>query len=74
MLALEPGQWKGLCKVMGDPEWATLDIFDDMYSRAQNADVIYEFIREWTLAHDKMDIMAKCQAAGCPVSEVKLKP
>ena len=39
MLALEPGQWKGLCKVMGDPEWATLDIFDNMYSRAQNADV-----------------------------------
>ena len=31
MLALEPGQWKGMCKVMGDPEWATLDIFDDMY-------------------------------------------
>ena len=70
MLALEPGQWKGLCRVMGDPEWATLDIFDNMYSRAQNADVIYEFIREWTLAHDKMDIMTKCQAAGCPVSAV----
>ena len=32
--------------------------------------MIYEFIREWTLAHDKMDIMAKCQAAGCPVSAV----
>lgn len=70
MLALEPGQWKGLCKVMGDPEWATLDIFDDMYTRAQNADVIYGFIREWTMAHGKMEIMEKCQAAGCPVTAV----
>src|SRR5690606_28981726 len=61
MLALEPGQWKGLCKVMGDPEWAQLDIFDDMYTRAQNADLIYEFIREWTMAHGKMEIMEKCQ-------------
>ncbi|HOL37083.1 MAG TPA: CoA transferase [Rubrivivax sp.] len=70
MLALEPGQWKGLCKVMGDPEWATLDIFDDMYTRAQNADVIYGFIVEWTMAHGKMEIMEKCQAAGCPVTAV----
>ncbi|NMG01193.1 CoA transferase, partial [Aromatoleum toluolicum] len=70
MLALEPGQWNGLRKVMGDPEWASLEMFQDMYSRAQNADVIYEFIREWTLQHGKMEIMEKCQAAGCPVTAV----
>lgn len=70
MLALEPGQWNGLRKVMGDPEWASLEMFQDMYSRAQNADVIYEFIREWTMRHGKMEIMEKCQAAGCPVTAV----
>ena len=70
MLALEPGQWNGLRKVMGDPEWASLEMFQDMYSRAQNADVIYEFIREWTMQHGKMEIMEKCQAAGCPVTAV----
>lgn len=70
MLALEPGQWNGLRKVMGDPEWASLEMFQDMYSRAQNADVIYEFIREWTVQHGKMEIMEKCQAAGCPVTAV----
>lgn len=70
MLALEPGQWNGLRKVMGDPEWASLEMFQDMYSRAQNADVIYGFIREWTMAHGKMEIMEKCQAAGCPVTAV----
>ncbi len=70
MLALERGQWEGLCKVMGDPEWASLEIFNDMYVRAQNADIMYSFIQEWTAGHTKMEIMEKCQAAGCPITAV----
>jgi benzylsuccinate CoA-transferase BbsF subunit len=70
MLALEPGQWQGLVRVMGNPEWAQLEMFDDMFARAQNADVIYPFIQEWTLQHDKMEIMELCQQAGCPVTAV----
>ncbi len=70
MLALEPGQWNGLREVMGNPEWADLEIFQDMFTRAQNADVIYPFIEEWAMQHSKMEIMEKCQAAGCPVTAV----
>ncbi|MBV6417632.1 MAG: Succinyl-CoA--L-malate CoA-transferase beta subunit [Steroidobacteraceae bacterium] len=70
MLALERGQWEGLCKVMGDPEWARLEMFNDMYVRAQNADIMYSFIEEWTMQHSKMEIMEKCQAAGCPITAV----
>ena len=70
MLALEPGQWNGLVSVMGDPEWAQIDMFQDMFSRAQNSDVIYPMIEEWTMQHDKFELMEKCQAAGCPVTAV----
>ncbi len=70
MLALEPGQWNGLRSVMGDPEWADLELFQDMFQRAQNADLIYAFIEEWTMQHGKLEIMEKCQAAGCPVTAV----
>jgi crotonobetainyl-CoA:carnitine CoA-transferase CaiB-like acyl-CoA transferase len=70
MLALEPGQWQGLKKVMGNPEWAEMELFDDMLTRAQNADIIYPFIEEWTMQHGKMEIMEKCQAAGCPITAV----
>ncbi|MBK6289822.1 MAG: CoA transferase [Pseudomonadales bacterium] len=70
MLALEPGQWNGLRRVMGNPEWADLDLFQSMFERAQNADLIYPFIEEWTMQHGKMEIMEKCQAAGCPVTAV----
>ena len=55
---------------MGNPEWAQLEMFQDMFVRAQNADVIYPFIEEWTMQHGKMEIMERCQAAGCPVTAV----
>lgn len=70
MLALEPGQWNGLRKVMGNPEWADLELFQDMRMRAENADLIYPFIEEWAQQHNKMDIMDMCQEAGCPVTAV----
>lgn len=70
MLALEVRQWQGLKAVMGNPEWADMELFDDMLTRAQNADVIYPFIQEWTMQHSKMEIMEKCQAAGCPITAV----
>ncbi len=70
MLALEPGQWNGIAKVMGDPEWMQTEMFQDMFSRAQNADLIYPLIEEWTMQHGKQEIMEQCQAAGAPVSAV----
>lgn len=70
VLALEPGQWNGLARVMGDPDWMQLEMFQDMYVRAQNADAIYPLIEEWTLQHSKWEIMEQCQAAGCPITAV----
>jgi crotonobetainyl-CoA:carnitine CoA-transferase CaiB-like acyl-CoA transferase len=70
MLALEPGQWNGLAAAMGNPEWTGLEMFQDMFARAQNSDVIYPLIEEWTMEHGKWEIMERCQAAGCPVTAV----
>jgi crotonobetainyl-CoA:carnitine CoA-transferase CaiB-like acyl-CoA transferase len=70
MLAIEPGQWKGLVEVIGNPEWAQVEMFEDMFVRGQNADLIYPLLEEWTLRHDKLEIMERCQAAGCPATAV----
>jgi benzylsuccinate CoA-transferase BbsF subunit len=70
LLALEPGQWAGLARVMGEPEWMQADMFRDMSARAQNADLIYPLLEEWTRAHGKWEIMEQCQAAGCPITAV----
>lgn len=70
ILALEPEQWNGLRRAMGDPEWAQLEMFQDMFVRAQNADAMYPLIELWTNEHGKMEIMERCQAQGVPVTAV----
>ncbi len=68
MMALESGQWNGLRRAMGDPEWARLEMFQDMFVRAQNADAIYPLIEQWTMELAKQEIMDLCQANGCPTT------
>jgi crotonobetainyl-CoA:carnitine CoA-transferase CaiB-like acyl-CoA transferase len=70
MIALELGQWQGLAKAMGDPEWTQLEVFQDMFSRAQNQEAMYPLIREWTAQHGKQEIMDLCQGNGCPTTAV----
>ena len=70
MLAIEPGQWKGLVEAIGSPEWAQVEMFEDMFVRGENADIIYPLLEAWTLEHDKLEIMERCQAAGCPATAV----
>jgi crotonobetainyl-CoA:carnitine CoA-transferase CaiB-like acyl-CoA transferase len=70
MLVLETGQWRSLVRAMGDPEWAQLDMFDDLRVRGQNKDLIYPLVQEWTMQYDKFEIMERCQAEGAPVTAI----
>ncbi|MCL4291570.1 MAG: CoA transferase [Acidimicrobiia bacterium] len=70
MIVLEKGQWHGLREAMGEPEWAQLEIFDDMFERARNDDLIYAMVGEWAMQHTKMELMERCQALGAPVTAV----
>jgi len=66
MIALEVGQWRGLVRAMGSPDWAEPEMFDDMTVRAQNADFIYPMIKEWTAELTKQEIMDLCHIAELP--------
>lgn len=70
MIALEVGQWHGLVRAMGNPDWAEPEMFDDMTVRAQNADFIYPMIVEWTKELTKQEIMDLCQTNGVPSTAV----
>ncbi|MBW2315419.1 MAG: CoA transferase [Deltaproteobacteria bacterium] len=70
MIALEVGQWRGLVRAMGNPDWASPEMFDDMTVRAQNADFIYPLIEEWTAELTKQEIMDLCQANAVPSTAV----
>ena len=66
----ETGQWRSLVRAMGDPEWAQLDMFDDLQVRGQNKDLIYPLVQEWTMQYGKFEIMERCQAEGAPVTAI----
>lgn len=52
----EPDQWTRLVELMGNPEWASWEIFQDAFMRAENWDVLKpylgEWIKEWTIGVD----------------------
>lgn len=70
MLVLETGQWRSLVRAMGSPEWALLDMFDELTVRGQNKDLIYPLVQEWTMQRGKFEIMEVCQAEGAPVTAI----
>ena len=47
VLAVEEHQWQNLVKLMGNPEWASEEIFKDRMSRAQNMDALKALMSEW---------------------------
>jgi len=47
LVIIEPDQWQRLLELMDNPEWGTWEVFKDVVSRGQNADVLTPFLQEW---------------------------
>jgi benzylsuccinate CoA-transferase BbsE subunit len=46
---VEEHQWHTLVDLMGNPEWASMELFENRLTRAQNWDVLKMFMQEWAL-------------------------
>jgi crotonobetainyl-CoA:carnitine CoA-transferase CaiB-like acyl-CoA transferase len=47
LVNVEQDQWQRLVELMGNPEWASWEIFKDPFVRAENWDVLKPYIEEW---------------------------
>lgn len=47
LINVEEDQWKRLVELMENPEWASLEIFQDRVTRGQNYDALFPFLQEW---------------------------
>ena len=47
VVTVEQDQWLRLVELMGNPEWASWEIFQDPFMRAQNWDVLKPYLDEW---------------------------
>lgn len=47
VVTVEQDQWERLVDLMGNPEWASWEIFKDPFVRAENWDVLKTYLDEW---------------------------
>ena len=65
LLTLEPRQWEGLARFLGDPEWAAPDKFLDP---ATHGPEINRNLRQWTVGHTREWLYREGQAHGVPIA------
>ncbi len=65
LLTLEPRQWEGLSRLLGEPEWASPDKFRDP---ATHGAAINENLRQWTAQHTREWLYREGQAHGVPIA------
>ncbi len=71
IFASEAHMWDGLVKAMGEPEWATAEVFRGHYrDRARYAPEIYAMMQPWLSSHGKEEIFLACQEHRVPSTAV----
>ena len=64
------GQWRSLRQAMGDPPWADDRAFDTHGGRRAGHDIIDARLREWTIVHQRAEMVDELRRRGIPASEV----
>lgn len=58
------GEWRALCRAVGQPQLATDGRFRTARDRKANEDALDQILTEWTLVRGKWDVTRMLQAAG----------
>ena len=69
-LAVEEEQWKRLVELMGNPEWAGEEIFQDRIVRGQNMDALKLFMDDWLGSWKVDELYREAQAHRIPFAPV----
>ena len=70
LCCIEEHQWRGFVEIMGNPDWANEEIFDDRLKRAANWDALKVFLQEWVSQQTVLDLYRKAQARRVPFAPV----
>ncbi len=65
LLTLEPRQWQGLYRLLGEPEWAAPGKFQ---APATHGPAINQNLRQWTAQHTREWLYQQGQAHGVPIA------
>ena len=69
-VCVEEDQWRRLVELMGDPEWAHEEVFQDRLARGRNADALYALMQEWISAQKTQELYHEAQRRRIPFAAV----
>ncbi|MBI4516794.1 MAG: CoA transferase [Deltaproteobacteria bacterium] len=70
LCCIEEHQWRGFVELMGNPDWASLELFDNRLSRAQNWDALKLLLQDWVKAHSVDELYRAAQQRRIPFAPV----
>ncbi len=70
LCCVEESQWRTFVDVMGNPEWASMELFANRLARAQNWDALKLFLQEWAQSQSVDEIYKAGQARRVPLAPV----
>ena len=67
---VEEHQWRRFVEIMGSPEWAEMEIFENRLARGANFDALQALLQEWCAEQSVYDLYEKAQAKRVPFAPV----
>ena len=67
---VEEHQWRRFVEIMGSPEWADMEIFENRLARGANFDVLQPLLQEWCAEQSVYELYEKAQAKRVPFAPV----
>ncbi|MBV1904689.1 MAG: CoA transferase [Pseudomonadales bacterium] len=61
IVCVEEDQWRRLVAFMGNPEWTEIELFDTHAGRADNQDLVHNFVQEFVAQWDALDLYHAAQ-------------
>lgn len=70
LCCVEEHQWQTWVDLMGNPDWARLELFENRLTRAQNWDALKLLLQEWVRDHRVEELYHAGQARRVPLAPV----
>jgi crotonobetainyl-CoA:carnitine CoA-transferase CaiB-like acyl-CoA transferase len=70
LCCVEEHQWKTWVEIMGNPEWAGLELFENRLTRAANWDALKLLLQEWVQDRNVNELYQAGQARRVPLAPV----
>jgi len=70
LCCIEEHQWRNFVEIMGNPEWANEDIFNNRLARGLNWDALKVLLEDWVGQQSVLDLYRKAQAKRVPFAPV----